>query len=278
MDTTPLTMLHCPSPCQRLAVPFPCQAVILKDEQGQIYWTHDAMHDTLIHDWGQYYDLDSRRQFDECTIVEAFSEIIPEGVAPELAPIDAALLWEVVRDASRASSAGPDGIWPAELKDLPMRAFEGLARIFDLIERNQRWPEATTYARVTILNKKPDKHEVLQQRLISVTSAYYRLWAASSFRQLQPWLDNHIDPNITGGLRGRSVSHSLWRVALDLETAQLRGESIFGTSIDLTKCFDTLSRPAWARMARRLGIPVNVITPMLQFYEQSHRFFCIDGT
>ena len=79
----------------------------------------------------------------------------------------------------RADSArGLDGWRVAELKALPPSLLAKLADILNVVESTGRWPKTLERALISLIPK-GEGGEPLAMRPISVTSAVYRLWAAT---------------------------------------------------------------------------------------------------
>eukprot|EP00663_Eupelagonemidae_sp_cell21sb_P000872 gene872-484_t len=100
------------------------------------------------------------------------------------------------------------------------------------------WPVAMPGGSVTLIPKGVGGGP-LQLRPITVTSAIYRLWAATRVRAVMEWQETWIAPGQRGFRVGSACDDVYYSAALRLEHALLNGLTIVGLGIDLEKCFDT---------------------------------------
>ncbi len=84
-------------------------------------------------------------------------------------------LWGIARKQP-SKAPGPDGWDAATWKTWPLRFWERLAELFNLVEEKGRWPQAFGSAHVAMLDKDGPAHG-LEARPITLLSGIYRLWA-----------------------------------------------------------------------------------------------------
>eukprot|EP00969_Alexandrium_andersonii_P170842 7552849-Alexandrium_andersonii.AAC.1 len=103
--------------------------------------------------------------------------------------------------------AGPDGWLPAELRLLPIEAFDLLASLFNAVEAGARWPKELLVARAVALPKTKEVQltDALKYRLLMTTPTVYRLWARAGLKDLQSWQESWADPCMHAGFAGRGA-------------------------------------------------------------------------
>ena len=169
--------------------------------------------------------------------MQKYSRFIPDCASVPLQPLRADSLLNAVA-ASPNSSAGMDGISPADLKLMSLGAATALAIILNSIEAGAPWPSVLLLARTAFLDKAKVPSfasDPLQLRILTITQATYRLWARARLADLAPWIKEWDDSHIFGGLPGRGAEDAWYSTALLQESVALRGESFTAGSVDLMK-------------------------------------------
>ena len=97
---------------------------------------------------------------------------------------------QITAGVLRESAAGLDNWAPAELKMLPLEAYEALVVLFNLVESGASWPKDMTKARAAFLAKDPeDEQNPLARRVLLMLSGTYRMWSKTRLRHIQPWVE-----------------------------------------------------------------------------------------
>lgn len=206
----------------------------------------------------------------------AYGHLIPH-VPCDLPDITVSMLLEALQRWDDGSSAGMDGLRPAELRRLPPFLLLQLCRWFKLVEETGEWPEHLSWGAAPLLPKgeggKPE-----QLRPITVLTALWRLWSGIRYRQLHKWQEEWVHPSLTGSRPGRECRETSFTVALLIEMARTAGLEVQGTQLDYTKCFDLLVRDILFPLAAKYGLPAAVLGPMRSFYSHLKRSFRLGET
>eukprot|EP00973_Karenia_brevis_P076254 10589747-Karenia_brevis.AAC.1 len=112
-----------------------------------------------------------------------------------------------------SGSPGMDGWRISELKALPLSILNGLADMFNLIERTGRWPTSLERAVVSLIPK-GQGYQPLDLRPISVMSCVYRLWAARRLQDVKKWQEKWASHGQHAFRAQHSVEDIFWVLAL----------------------------------------------------------------
>ena len=182
----------------------------------------------------------------------------PQAAWPgDQGPLCAAELMHRAR-AHAKSSAGPDGISPQCLADMPLKFWVLFAeRLAHWCERDT-FPAAWREARMGLLPKDISdgtQIEVSRLRPITVFNAAYRVvvgtWTSRSC--VQGWLPEVCPDCFHGGIRGRNA----WQALRHLEAAW--DDNSVLVSFDSEKCFDRVSPRLALGNLERHGCPADLL-------------------
>ena len=179
---------------------------------------------------------------------------------------------------SAHSAAGMDGWRVAELKRLPRHLLSQLAYLFNVIERSGRWPSSLERAVITLIPKGDGGGDPLAMRPISVTSAVYRLWAATRLRTVLEWQERWIHPSQHGFRPNHGTIDVYWELAARVEDALLSGDRLYGILLDYAKCFDRLPHSIMLNLAKAMGAPPRLLSPLSRMYHSLRRRFKFNGS
>ena len=122
---------------------------------------------------------------------------------------------------------------------LPNPFWDFMAVVFNMVEATGIWPSSLERALVSLIPKGDDgKPE--NMRPITVTSAVYRLWAATRMRHVKKWQEKWMDNSQHGARSGHAVEDIYWKLAIQIEEAMMTGVPLYGFSLDYSKCFDNI--------------------------------------
>ena len=187
---------------------------------------------------------------------------------------------EVLAAAQRMnhkSVGGLDSWSPSVLKGLDLPGAEGLADVYNLVLQTGVWPKDLVAARVSLLHKPGTPADrVSSWRPITITSCFYRLFARVVLEKCIGTVLPHLPSEMLGGLPGRSTDGAIMRVFLWVEQiARSRAGTLYGISLDASKCFDRIS--IWDALAAgaACGIPAWLLGGVGSFYLAHKRFTSI---
>eukprot|EP00662_Eupelagonemidae_sp_cell21_P058248 gene58248-biopygen37513 len=175
------------------------------------------------------------------------------------------------------SAGGLDGWRPAELKRLPKPLLELLATMLNSFEETGEWPDALLEAFITLIPKDNANGGPLDLRPITVTSALYRLWAATRVRQILEWQELWLPRGARGFRIGCGTDDVYYTLALRIERALLRDEPLVGLGLDLAKAFDSLPQEIMLQLFAELGMSDRILRPLRTMYRRLHRRFRFAG-
>ena len=92
----------------------------------------------------------------------------------------------------KATAGGLDGWAWNKVKALPLPWFSGLAILLELVETTGIWPQGLLDAYVAMIPKADGDSTPLGQRLLSVLSIVYRLWASLRLGHLREWVEGVV--------------------------------------------------------------------------------------
>eukprot|EP00660_Eupelagonema_oceanica_P006768 gene6768-biopygen36539 len=169
-----------------------------------------------------------------------------------------------------------DGWRASEIKALPLKILDRLASVFDKIETSGVWPDALTYAAITLIPKGAGG-DPLDLRPITVASVIYRLWAATRCREVMSWQNSWLATGQTGFAHGKGCADTFMKIALLIEKSLLDGTPLVGFSADWAKCFDRIPHTIMLNVLERLGLHSRVLCPLRTMYASLLRCFKING-
>ena len=130
------------------------------------------------------------------------------------------------------------------------------------IEAFGEWPEAMREIHVVPLQKELDPTPD-RVRPIGISSVVYRIWAATRFRQLIPWMQLWCPEQPTAYRPHKDVQMHSLRRACALEQDEIAGLETVRASFDLQKAFDFVPHEAVALVARKFGFPEQLLRLVL---------------
>ena len=174
----------------------------------------------------------------------------------------------VARSLKNRSAAGLD-CWSNEsLKMMDECSAASLASVFNRILNDGKWPSDLHIARVALLPKKgAPSDQPSSWRPITIASSFYRMFAKVSLWKCIQSVLPHLPSEILGGIPNRSSQRAVIRVYLWIERLICSGQgTLYGVSLDASKCFDRISLTDAIRAGSVCGVPQQILAPIASFY------------
>ena len=199
--------------------------------------------------------------------------LIPEITYP-FEDID--LWWKLVRNLPSGKAVGPCGWSNDELKCLPRRCIQDLARIFREVSTTG-FSAGMMMAKTVLLSKVPLPMSMHHARPITILSCLYRLYGKFIFKITAQHWNNFFPYEVSGGLPGRGVKELAFLQKRTIEKALMSGSCLGGFSLDLIKAYNTFGRLPIGRIMIRLGMPPPVVHAWIGSLDVMMRYPTIQG-
>lgn len=156
---------------------------------------------------------------------------------------------------SMASKAGGVDQWaPADLCRLPDDFFDALASLWSSMLFFGKLPNQMMRARVVGIPQVDGSG----LRPLTILPAVCRAGISIITRQLGPWADSWAPENVQGGIPGRAMHDMNDELCAPFSRATANDLPWMGCKLDLSTCFDKVSRPHSDFVLARLGLPTTV--------------------
>eukprot|EP00438_Fugacium_kawagutii_P025565 Skav230000 [mRNA] locus=scaffold17:139230:143765:- [translate_table: standard] len=211
---------------------------------------------------------------------EALHSVFPDNLPDlHLPPLTADMWLSSAQGKKPRSATGPDGISRADLLALPSWATALIVQRLTAIERGDAsWDQSVLFGHITAIEKNDRAATPADYRPICVLSMLYRCWSSLRARDLLRHLDRYAPCSLIGNRPGRSTSDMWWQLASLLEDVQNSDDKqLCGLVTDVTKCFNTIPRPVVYLVARKLGVPQQLLRCWFQAINRTQRMFIIEG-
>ena len=253
-------------------IDFPDQFHIVVQTFGM---TPDHIHQALEAYWGPIWNRDNPMESDGMD--PFFQQILQTVTLPQvcepLFSMGNIQEWELtIKKLGSHAAPGPDGWYNSELKQLPKRALQDLISIFT-DESFQGFPETFMRARVVALPKQDNIESASQTRPITILPTLFRLWTAHFSRLTLEKAHKTLPTELTGFVKGRGGSESMYSLAWDIEQAHAKKQNLAGITLDLTKAFNQFPRKKTAILMKRMGVPTNLVDQWFHSLNNIGRFF-----
>ena len=105
-------------------------------------------------------------------------------------------------NAGPRTAAGPDGVYPGDLRCLNETAKKWLVALLNMVEEGEPWPRGVREARAVTLAKTspPSAEDPFQYRLLLMLPALYRLWARMRLYDMEAWIETWGLPEMFAGV------------------------------------------------------------------------------
>ena len=252
-------------------IDFPDQFHIVAQTFGM---TPDHIHQALEAYWGPIWNRDNPMESDGMD--PFFQQILQTVTLPQVCePFSMGNIqeWELtIKKLGSHAAPGPDGWYNSELKQLPKRALQDLISIFT-DDSFQGFPETFMRARVVALPKQDNIESASQTRPITILPTLFRLWTAHFSRMTLEKAHKTLPTELTGFVKGRGGSESMYSLAWDIEQAHAKKQNLAGITLDLTKAFNQFPREKTAILMKRMGVPINLVDQWFHSLNNIGRFF-----
>ena len=188
--------------------------------------------------------------------------------------ITATELKNALKTLSVTKARGMDAVTNWELKHMCSELQSMLLKFLNRVNATGQWPQSLIKARMHLIRKNSEPGDINSTRPICILPNVYRLWGkimtAKCFRHLQ----GKIPASICGSVPGRSSIDLAMQLQSQIEEHLISGIPLYGASLDLSKAFNTLSRPLLAKMCARLGLG-KIWEPYSSFLKNLRRYFTL---
>ena len=196
---------------------------------------------------------------------------VPPSVPFSLPQLTAEMLSHQAKKAAKRAP-GLDGWAASSLSLLGDAAFQKLAALWRAILRIGVVPAAWKHVKITLIAK-PDR----SWRPLAIASIAYRLGMACLIKACRPWFDTWADPELLGGVAGRSIHDLHADLFEDMRVARSSRAPFLGVKQDVKKCFDSV----WVQLALDawtwLGAPQELTQVIHNFYLGQRRWLTVRG-
>ena len=216
--------------------------------------------------WQEYFAKDPTTPSQEW--LDIVMQHLPHREEQPLPVISPEELMNIIKSKKTNSAPGPDSWYLAELKQLPLEAYEGLSVILMQAEQRHRLPCDLTDSWMALIAKTSDPGKPTAIRPISVLSAIYRSWASLRTTHLQRWAQSTYHPWQLAFVKGRSPRKQLSTLSIMLDRSLRNGDSCFVASLDASKAFPSINRKQAASLLAHTGYPEALIRTVESHYEQ----------
>ena len=199
-------------------------------------------------------------------------------------------LFDQAKRARPTSAPGMDGWKPAELKHLPLVAWQHRHRVLTLSYKVSSSPYSYYHISSPALNKfdkldRPDPTgnpnnatSPSQLRLLAIFSALYRVESGANFRAHLPWLLTWLHPALHGCVPGHDTGDVSWDAQIHVEEVLANGSDITILLMDFLKFFDLFDYDFVREMFIAVGIDTAYANLVYDLYTNLHRHIKINGT
>ena len=182
------------------------------------------------------------------------------------------LKW-ALKTSKNGKASGLDGFSFPELKALPPELVDMLLQLLNNITSTGPWPQSQLDAAVTLLGKCQRPEQPADARPITVLASVYGIWARCQAAKVYFAFLPHLPSTLCGSVPGKSAMDLAWMLQNEIEFALLSGQPLTGFALDLSKAYNTISRPVLDIAAQRLGWPVALRKAYAAFLAGVRRHF-----
>ena len=231
--------------------------------QNQVIVDKSRVFDLLTAFWSPFWQTTSEVEEADAFSFEHFLSFLPPDL-PEIHVCEDDLsLWKSAIQASK-SHAARDAISAAELKDLPDAAIRDLIQVVTKTCK-KGFPSWFMLARTFPLSKVEGCPQPGQTRPISVLSQIYRIWARVCCQQILKQLSSTMPAEIQGLLSQRGPLDAAYHQQVSHEASQFAQHPAGGMSVDLIKCFNTMSS-LWHHCSKSLACSCGLSSTVGSFH------------
>ena len=221
--------------------------------EGRIYKDYPTMLSIVHHAWSEYFQQKHDDNIDD------WADKYLKKVKPVHCPLPrlhAEDLQAILSSANAHATAGPDNWYTSDIKQLPERALQQLACIFNRCETQGYFPTSMLRSWTCMIPKSMEAQAPTSLRPIAVLSALYRLYASARQASLSGWFSEVCPEEILSYLPKRSTAQAAIKISMQVEEVRekrQRGarEELHMASLDASKAFPSVNRSQLWRVLER---------------------------
>ena len=249
----------------------PLQSCMQKRVVRQKMWNANplAVGHTITKYWESFWLTEQRP---DLQIAHRLAQQLPQLPVFDPTITLGELEW-ALKTSKNGKARGLDGFSFPELKALPPKMVEMLLHMLNSITSTGKWPQPLLDAAVTLLGKCLQPESPADARPITVLASIYRVWARCQAAKVYAAILPHLPSALCGSVPGKSAMDLAWILQNEIEFSLLSGEPLVGFALDLSKAYNTISRPVLDLAAERLGWPVALRNAYAAFLKGVRRHF-----
>ncbi|KAL8589062.1 hypothetical protein ACOMHN_055075 [Nucella lapillus] len=167
-----------------------------------------------------------------------------------------------------SKSAGPDGIPPEVSKEGSQLLIQKFTEFLCMCWEDGCLPQDLKYARIVHLYKgKGDKSSCDNYRRISLLSKAGKILSKVILNRLNIHILDETVPESQCGFRQKRGTVMIFTVRQIQEKCKEQTMDLYILFVDLTKAFDTVSRPGLWHILPRIGIPSKMVKIIRCFHD-----------
>ena len=254
------------------------QCALLQRGDGKLTGNPDEIMDILNDKWMPVFRRysDQPEPSPDAFLSEYRDEVakLTAGInPPSIQPLGATDLKGILSKMNSDTAPGLDGWTVTDLKMLPDSCLSTLAILMQAIENTGKWPQALSIAKVTLIPKSDGSADPGAQRPITVMSVVYRLWASTRLHQCEDWQAEYLPWHMHGFCKSRCVEDGIWQASMRIEEANASSTPLYGFSMDIAKAFDSVPHAVMFHLAKKVGVPTQIIRGLQAMYAGLNRRF-----
>ena len=238
----------------------------------------DLMHQALLTYWNDRWNQQATPTDSEWERILGFFRAKLPKLDFQCPPIIRSQWRRALAKYKPTAARGADGVSHQDLLNMPDPHLDALLQLPHEIENAQaEWPTQLLTGLVIALAKTTTAHKAADFRPVVVYSIIYRTWGAIRARQLARQLAPYLPMEELGFAPGCETTQAWMQIQMAVEQALLGNQDLSGSSTDLKRAFNCISRPLSQHLARQLGIPDHVVRPWMSFLALNQRRFLVNG-
>ena len=202
---------------------------------------------------------------------------MPKEIADQMiSPLSETEFNIALNQLGKEKSPGKDGLPTEFYQTFTEILRKPLLKLFNSIITGKNPPNSFKEGLTKLLSKGGAKDDLKNWRPIALLNSDYKLFTKLITNRLLDSLDSFIDPNQTGGIRGKDIATNLTRVRNTiLASENLKKSAII--ALDFEKAYDRLDRPFLYKTMTAHGFNPIFINLIQNLYENNRSEVIING-